>query len=264
MTALACLVASLWSAGCTKAIQGRTWTLHDTRSEYRSTDLYYSTDFILKEKGVAAKGELFLVGGCIEVYSVVGAVDNVEVWRVYSVEDWSTNEVGVRSYDRFLISDPPRQNYMGVTDRAKPNEIPSDVRQSVGLQRVDLSVTTYPIRVQWQVTVGDDVKWISDPEDPSVVLSGAREIREESGRSFKLSLCDIELGKLRAFSAERFRIKFKLEPLDWPAESRAAAPRVLYLREPITRELIDEMLRAGAGQRSEHSTLPLPTERGEP
>jgi hypothetical protein len=247
---LIALLAGL--AGCGSSQQGRDWRLYDTRTEYRSTELCFLSDFQTGPNGREIIHEL----GCLKIVAKAEVRDNIDVWRVYEAEDWKVSEVGVRTTRRFLISDPPGQIYSGVTDQAHPESVPTGVRQPVGLQTENLNLATYPIKLSWQISMGDGRAWIEDPKDLRIALSGDKVLNQGSQGIYLIQLCDSELRTLQAMPADEFAVMIRLESLDWPTGIRKPLRKDFYLRERITREAIRRQLAVKVG--SDETSSPSP------
>jgi hypothetical protein len=226
-------------AACTQPQEGRIWTLYDTKSEYRSTSLQLNM-----ERDETSNGrEIFQADGCLEMRPIISVVDNTEVWRVYEVEDWKLNSVGVRTAKRLYVTDPPGQPYPNSTSEARPEEMPPAVRLKTGLDTEELSLSTYPVKVRWQIVTGDVKSWINDPQDVRVALSGEWIADEPALQRRKIYLCESALSKLLALPSGEFIVLIRLEAENWKSSSRVVKSSDYFLREKVSRQLIEATLR---------------------
>lgn len=254
ITALSMAVLSV--IGCANPSQGRDWRLYDTRTAYRSSSVGFTTDI---EKG---RREIVDSLGCLVIYCIVDARDNVDTWRVYEAEDWKISELGVRSSSRFLITDPPGQPYVGATDKAHPGEVPADTRLPVGLLPEELDPSTYPIEVEWRIVTGPAREWVADADALEVVHAGKKTINEFSQHKFQVHLCDIELRKMMEIPADEFGVMFRVAPVNWPGGTRSAVPRIFFLRERITQDRIKKALEMSS-RSADPATSALPVDPSE-
>ena len=58
----------------------------------------------------------------------------------------------------------------------------------------------------------------------------------------KVSLCRDKLEQLIAIPRREFRVLFRLSPLGWTDGTKRAEPMVLFLRERLTREMVEREL----------------------
>jgi len=226
---------------CKTPSEGRDWYLYDTKSELRST----SIEFVVVRDGGEGKREVSSRDGCLEIDSRLTVGDNVELWRVYRCEDWRIDGMGVRTFKQYFVTDPPGQTYTGASDFARPEEIPPKQREPVGAQREELSLGTYPLKVEWQICATEDSGWISNPSDRRIALSGAKNLSEEGMSNYKMIICEQDLSKLLGYPVDRFGVRVRVSPSGWKAGSRTASTRDFYIRESITRTLIEQTLASG-------------------
>ena len=236
-----CFAVLLPVMGCYTPRKGRDCRLFDTRTSYLDTKFSLTAE----SSSDAQTHQLLSDFGCIAIKTHVTAYDRIDCVRIYEIADWSKSEVGMEERDAFLISDPPQVDYPGVTNRELPSSIPASVRKPSGVQRSDLPASRFPVRVQWQVVISDDDEWIEDENDFGIVLSGAEDVRDEQEKEVKISLCRDQLEKLIAIPRREFRVLFRLSPLGWTDASKRAEPMVLFLRERLTREMVERELARG-------------------
>ena len=226
---------------CKTPREGRDWYLYDTKSEWRST----SIEFVVVRDAGEGKREVSSRDGCLEIDSRISIGDNVELWRVYRCEDWRIDGMGVRSYKQYFVTDPPGQTYTGATDFARPEEIPPKQREPVGAQREELSLATYPLKIEWQICATEDPGWISNPNDQRIALSGTKNLTEQGMSKYRMFVCEQDLRKLLAYPVDRFGLRVRVSPFDWKPGSKTALTRDFYIRESITRTLIEQTLASG-------------------
>lgn len=238
--------------GCHTPSEGRDWSLYDTKSEWRST----SIELVVERDVGEGQREVSSRDGCLEIVAKLSVQDNVELWRVYRCEDWKIDSTGARSFKHFFVTDPPGQAYPGASENARTEEIPPLQREPVGAQREELSLSTYKLNVEWQISASEDQAWISDPSDPRIALSGAKRLTEKALSRYPIIVCEQELRKLLGFPVDRFGMRLRVSSWDWPTGSRTPLVRDFYLRESITRALIEQTLASGVRK---PKAAPLPS-----
>ena len=237
--------------GCQTPTSGRDWYLKETFSKLTDTTLSFSLPEDNK-KNKTNKEQFILKNGCLELAFSVMPVDNVEIWRVYYVEVWQTNALGLRSVtSSATITDPPGRPYPGALDKPRPEEIPPNIRKPTGLQQTPLSLTNYPILLEWQFdALGDATSTIPETmshqwlleTDSRVALSGNQELLQDSQTKKTISLCDLDIKKILAVPADEFELLFRLTPLAWTDKKRNLSPRTVFIRQLITRQLLESIL----------------------
>ena len=224
--------------GCYTPKRGRDCRLFDTRTSY----LYTKFSLTAESASEAATDQLISYHGCVAIQVHVNAYDRTDCVRIYEIADWSKSEVGAEDRDVFLISDPPQVDYPGVTNRERPDSIPATIRKPSGVQTSELPASRFPVRLQWQIVISDDNEWIDYENDFCIVLSGASDVRDEQEKDVKVSLCRDKLEQLIAIPRREFRVLFRLSPLGWTDGTKRAEPMVLFLRERLTREMVEREL----------------------
>lgn len=242
-------VAFLISLGaCQAPTSGRDWSLQETFSDLRSTTLALRMD----ANTSSGDQELFIVNGCLQCKIKVSPEDNVEIWRVYRVEVWQTNVLGLRSVtSSATITDPPGRPYPGALDIPRPEEIPPNIREPTGLQQTPLSLTNYPILLEWQfdalggasstIPETKSHQWLPET-DSRVAFSGNQELVQDSQTKKTISLCELDIKQILAVPADEFELLFRLTPLAWTDKKRNLPPRTVFIRQLITRQFLESIL----------------------
>ena len=240
------LVISCFQVGCNPPQQGRDWKLYDQRSEWRSTSLGFSLEEGVTADGKNKSGFWNGASGCLEWRTDVFVTDTVDKWAVYECIDWNVTPVLGRSSKRFLITDPPGKEYMGATQDARPEDITGIKKEEVGSIKQALSLTEYPLLVEWQVSSTDGRTWLAT-SDEKLVLSGSWAVTTDGGSEHNLNLCDVELKKLLAYPAAEFKVTFRISPANWMDRSKSETKPVRKTsRERLTRKMIEDALAAQA------------------
>ena len=234
-------------SGCQAPTSGRDWYLKETFSDLRNTTLSFRLDEDTKNNETN-KEKFKIENGCLELAFSVRPEDNAEIWRVYYVEVWQTNALGLRSVtSSATITDPPGRPYSGAVDHPRPEEIPSGIRQPIALQITPLSLSNYPILLEWQFNAlgGDALSnahfWL-EKNDPRVTLTNQRELHQDSQIKQKISWCELDIRQVLAVPADEFEVLLRLTPLAWTDKKRNLPPRTVLIRQLITRQFLESIL----------------------
>lgn len=241
-------IALLISLGaCQAPTSGRDWYLKETFSDLRNTTLSFRLDEDTNNNKTN-KEKFKIKNGCLELAFSVRPEDNAEIWRVYYVEVWQANALGLRSVtSSATITDPPGRPYPGVLDKPRPEEIPPNIRKPTGLQQTPLSLTNYPILLEWQFDATSTIPETNSHQflpdtDPRVAFSGNQELLQDSQIKKTISLCELDIKKILAVPADEFELLLRLTPLAWTDKKRNLSPRTVLIRQLITRQFLESIL----------------------
>ena len=229
--------------GCANEASGRDWREYDRRAEYKDSNFQFVVD---KKDGV--KAEIVQKNGCLVIEAYARVIDRYDIWYVYECDDWKTDRMGIRSSKKSMVTDPPGKTYPGVTGDANIMEVPSEIRKQAGSRDEVQDLAMTPIKVEWQIASGDGREFVKN-DDPNWII-GAEILCRRGKQDFttreanvQINLCDAELKKLLSQSAQEFHIVLRLSPENWAGSERVnPAPFVYYLRQPITKEMIQAAL----------------------
>ena len=241
-------IALLISLGaCQAPTSGRDWYLKETFSDLRNTTLSFRLDEDTNNNKTN-KEKFKIKNGCLELAFSVRPEDNAEIWRVYYVEVWQANALGLRSVtSSATITDPPGRPYPGALDKPRPEEIPPNIRKPTGLQQTPLSLTNYPILLEWQFDATSTIPETNSHQflpdtDPRVAFSGNQELLQDSQIKKTISLCELDIKKILAVPADEFELLLRLTPLAWTDKKRNLSPRTVLIRQLITRQFLESIL----------------------
>jgi hypothetical protein len=233
------ILASIFLAACHTPMQGRQWRMIDKRSDWQSTKVGIGLDE--GETDNKVRKEFWNKAGCLQWQTRAVVMDNVDNWYVYECIDWKVTPVLGRTSERLVITDPPNKDYLGASDKARPDEIIID-HPKAGLEETRLPLDKYPVLVEWQVSATDGRTWL-EASDPRIACSGSWVVSKDDDSEHDLSLCEAELVKILSVNSQSFAMSFRVSPQSWSDPQRASTPPTLRTSQArLTRDLIRTQL----------------------
>lgn len=210
MRGLACLLA-LNLAGCgDKMATTQDWALVE-RDRALDRRLLIEADSV----SVGKRGQFELSEDCLAANLSIRLVDQGRETLVYECTERSTSSIGIPLVETFRISDPPMQPLAGVSDRARLGDIPKSVRREPLAFSDSLSLSTYPLLLEYQLVADVADQWIADDSDPRLLRSGSRQLDVGIGKNIEIEFCDQEFELIASIPAREFRLRVRIVPDGW-------------------------------------------------
>ena len=233
--------ASAFLMACHTPMQGRNWRMIDKRADWLSTSV--GVDLAEGVNEGKERKEVWNKAGCLQWKATAFAADNVDKWYVYECIDWKVTPVVGRTSERLVITDPPNKEYMGASDKARPDEIVNIDHPTPKVERTLLPLSSYPVQVEWQLTATDGQAWL-EAGNPKIVCSGSWAVSRDDQAQHSLSLCKPELEKVLATPADNFSMMFRVSPQGWQdAQRSSTGPSLLRSQANLTRDMIVRRLK---------------------
>lgn len=234
-------VACVFLMACHTPMQGRNWRMIDKRADWLSTSV--GVDLAEGVNEGKERKEVWNKAGCLQWKATAFAVDNVDKWYVYECIDWKVTPVVGRTSERLVITDPPNKEYMGASDKARPDEIVNIDHPTPKVERTLLPLSSYPVMVEWQLTATDGQAWL-EAGNPKIVCSGSWAVSRDDQAQHSLSLCKPELEKVLTTPADSFSMMFRVSPQGWQdAQRSSTGPSLLRSQANLTRDMIMRRLK---------------------
>jgi hypothetical protein len=226
---------------CHTPMQGRNWRMIDKRADWLSTSV--GVDLAEGVNEGKERKEVWNKAGCLQWKATAFAVDNVDKWYVYECIDWKVTPVVGRTSERLVITDPPNKEYMGASDKARPDEIVNIDHPAPKVEQTLLPLSTYPLQVEWQVTATDGRAWL-EAGNPKIVCSGSWAVNRDDQAQHNLSLCKSDFEKILAAPADNFSMMFRVSPQGWQdAQRSSTGPALMRSQATLTREMINRRIK---------------------
>ena len=210
MRGLGCLLV-LNLAGCgDKMAATQDWALVERDRSLNRRLLIEADSF-----SVGKSGQFELSKDCLAANLSIRLVDQRRETLVYECTERSASSIGIRRVETFRISDPPMQPLAGVSDRARLGDIPKSVRREPMAFSDSLSLSTYPLLLEYQLVADAVDEWIVIGSDPRLLRSGSRQLNIGVREDLEIEFCDQEFEVLASIPTKSFCLRVRIVPDGW-------------------------------------------------